>query len=151
MAVLKIQSTTDDEVTVNLYKILYNDKSLETGTLGAEKVRLCRTKADGKDVTTHFNDCSELALVNAYIVEAACEHFGVDCTERILSARFFDKPLKSLSSQEKMDWMQANVGDLVDTLVWPHTRKYVNDTEATSNTTEVVVNMLPCDHQKQSP
>ncbi|KAK7100930.1 hypothetical protein V1264_023792 [Littorina saxatilis] len=127
-----------------LYKILYNEKSLETGTLGAEKIRLCRTKADGKDVTSHFNDCSELAisLVNAYIVEAACEFFGIqDSSDKILPAHYFDKPLKSLSNEEKMNWMQTNVGDLVDSLVWPHTRKHMDATEVTSEETEVVVNM----------
>jgi len=51
----------------------------------AQKIRLCRNDVDGENVKNHYDACKELAVsyVGAFVVEAACHHFGVSTTEEV--------------------------------------------------------------------
>lgn len=61
------------------YKILYNDNSTEAGTLYAEKIKLGRTHANGKDVKNHYDQCKELgsSVIYSHIVVVAMQYFGM--------------------------------------------------------------------------
>ena len=67
------------------FNILYNKKSTKTFTMHAQKIRLCRNDVDGENVKNHYDACKELAVsyVGAFVVEAACHHFGVSTTEEV--------------------------------------------------------------------
>nr|KAG5695601.1 hypothetical protein BaRGS_032241 [Batillaria attramentaria]KAG5714879.1 hypothetical protein BaRGS_000367 [Batillaria attramentaria] len=45
-----------------MYQRLYSEKSTESGTLGAERTRLGRQRADGNKVKDNFRDCSHSSI-----------------------------------------------------------------------------------------
>ncbi|XP_046561670.1 uncharacterized protein LOC124270685 [Haliotis rubra] len=71
-------------VLAMMYKVLYNEKSTETGTLGAEKIR----------------------LGHAYIVEAACDYFGMDSAQD-KPTKHLDGELSLMSDAEKAAWVKG--------------------------------------------
>lgn len=81
------------------YKTLYNDNSTEAGTLYAEKIKLGRTHANGKDVKNHYDQCKELgsSVISSHVVVAAMQYFGMKDVN--------DEPvmLKDLLSNELSD------------------------------------------------
>ena len=95
------------------YQLLYNTANTEPCTLHAQKIRLLRTDADGKDVKNHFNHCKELAIsfLKAHIVEAACEQFGVDDCKTVPN---IDLPSDGDSIS---DWLERVVEPITDTIL----------------------------------
>lgn len=61
------------------YQVLYSTEHTESFTLNSQKIKLLRKNVDGSDVKNHYDSCRDLAvsLIKAYIVEAACEYFGL--------------------------------------------------------------------------
>ncbi|KAK7478539.1 hypothetical protein BaRGS_00030211, partial [Batillaria attramentaria] len=106
-----------------MYQRLYSEKSTESGTLGAERTRLGRQRADGNKVKDNFRDCSELALslTDAYIVEVACHFFGMETCHDVPTKHLPEQPPESLSQEEQRKWMADACGKLIDTFVWNST------------------------------
>jgi hypothetical protein len=61
----------------------YCTENTDSFTLHSQKVWLLRKDADGKDVKNKYDSCKDLAesLINAYVIEAACEHNGLPNTD----------------------------------------------------------------------
>ena len=144
-----------------IYQILYDDKINILGTLYAEKVRLNRTRADGNDVKNHYDDCKELFLsvTDSYIVEAACQYFGMgDVSEK--PSRNLPENFESLSDEGKNDILKSAIGEMIDKFVWPHTGgKLVDDDNSGVAVKQMVVTLpdgsqrlflIPCNSQENA-
>ena len=118
-----------------VYQLLYNENCSQPGTLYTEKIRLNRLRANGNDVKNHYDDCRELfvSVVDAYIVEAACDHFGIAKLDE-LPTKNIPADFTSLPDVEKYNMISSEIGILIDKFVWPHNKgKMVNVSNDTFN------------------
>ena len=85
------------------YKILYNDNCNETGSLYTNKVLLSMNGVKADDVKNTYDPCSELAVstIDAYIVEAAMTHVGMQSTLQQRMQPTFHQKLTQKSPQMK--------------------------------------------------
>jgi hypothetical protein len=99
-----------------LYKVLYKDGSVDTGTMAAEKIRLARDNVK-LEVKHHYDACKDFAIsfVNCYIVEALCHFLGMEDVKSTPTK--IALPPKNSSSEAKTQWVQTHLGQFVDLFV----------------------------------
>ncbi|XP_070581644.1 uncharacterized protein [Ptychodera flava] len=110
-----------------MFKVLYRDGSvLELGTMHSEQKRIMRRNVN-EDVKNAY-DADEnftVSFIDAYIVEALLEFFGM---ENVNSIPTKNVPPSTLCSREECrDWMEATMFKLIDKFVWP--RQMLNTDE----------------------
>ncbi|XP_053405511.1 uncharacterized protein LOC123528628 [Mercenaria mercenaria] len=99
-------------VLTTFYQILYDTQNTDSFTLHSQKIRLLRKDADGNDVKNHYDSCRELAVsvIKAYVIEAACEQFGLPDTEVVPENI---PEYQNMSNEEIKLWLVSQVSPII--------------------------------------
>ena len=94
-----------------IFQILFNEDSVEPGTLNGEKIRINRHDVH-EDVKNNYDPDKEffLSFCKAYLVEAICDFFGMENTKSV--------PTKHIPpTHVTQDWFQDTMLQFVDNYI----------------------------------
>ncbi|WAR27510.1 hypothetical protein MAR_013214, partial [Mya arenaria] len=102
-------------VLTAFYQLLYDTEKSEVFTLHNQKVFPMRKDAEGNDVKNHYDSCRELAtsVIKAYIIEAACEHFGLP------DAGYVPENIpdhQNMSTEEIRLWLVSQINPIITSI-----------------------------------